>query len=118
MIYHRPSWVGFMLWLRYAFLSGKILMSQKEVIFKHLESPGTKAYTINEAKMLLNRTGFVKMQISVKLSPGDLLTIKARSQYQGFIYKVIWKIYPRWLVKLLGDRWGGCMLIEAKKPLN
>ncbi|MEW5945636.1 MAG: class I SAM-dependent methyltransferase [bacterium] len=116
MLYHRPSWTGFMLWLRYALFTGRITLSQREVALRNLESPGTKMYTIDEAKALLNKSGFVGMHFLSKLSPGDTLSIKPSNKFQGFAYKVIWKIYPRWLVRLLGDRLGLYLLIEAKKP--
>lgn len=118
MIYHTPSWIGFMLWLRYALFSGRITMSQKDVAFRYLESPGTKMYTIGEAKMLLNRAGFTDASYTTKLSSGDTLSVKPSSKYQALVYKVMWRIYPRWLVRLLGDRLGLYMLIEGKKPLK
>lgn len=116
MIYHEPSWVTIMLWLRYGFFAGKISTTQKEVAFKYLESPGTKIYTIYEATALVKSAGFVDINCSTKLSSGDTLLIKPSCKYRSFLYKVIWKIYPRWLVKLFGDSLGLVLLVEAKKP--
>lgn len=115
MIYHSPSWTGIMLWLRYALLKGKITMSQKEISFQHLESPGTKLYTLDEAKELIKNAGFSDARFTLKLAPGDILNIKPSAKYQGMLYKIIWKIYPRRMIKLLGNRLGLFLLIEAKK---
>lgn len=116
MVYHVPSWTGFMLWVRYGLFKLKPWQSQKQAIFHHLESPGTKAYTNSEAAKLLNDIGFEIDDIQSKLCPGDRLDHKPSQKYQGIFYQVVWKIYPRWLVSLLGDRFGLNLLIKARKP--
>ena len=118
MIYHVPSWTGILLYVQHALLRGKLNMSMKEVIFSHLESPGTKAYTVQEAKDFLIRSGFARIQIDTKLGPGDLLTIKPSDKYQSSVFKLIWQFYPRWLVRLIGDRYGLNLLIDATKPAS
>src|SRR5207253_3046892 len=45
MIYHIPSWTGYMLWIRYALLRGRPFSSVKKTVFHHLVSTGTKVYT-------------------------------------------------------------------------
>jgi ubiquinone/menaquinone biosynthesis C-methylase UbiE len=52
MIYSTYSLVGFMLWARYALLRLRPLTSLADIYAKFLESPGTKAYTVAEAKKL------------------------------------------------------------------
>jgi len=116
MIYHVPSWSGFMLYLRCGLARGKFTMTMKEAIFTDMESPGTKAYTLREARDLIVGAGFEKIRASVKLGPGDLLTIKPGEKYDSPVFRMIWRIYPRWLVRLLGDRFGLSQLIEAEKP--
>jgi hypothetical protein len=116
MIYHVPSWGGLMLYLRCGVARGNFGSTMKEAIFSDLESPGTKAYTLEEARELLVEAGFEKISASSKLSPGDLLTVKPSKKYGSPIYKLIWRFYPRWLVRLMGDRYGLELLIEAKKP--
>jgi len=118
MIYHVPSWGGLMLYLRWGLARGKPGMTLKEAIFCSLESPGTKAYSLDEAQDLLQETGFEQIQLSLKLSPGDLLTIKPSKKYASPVFKLIWRIYPRWLVRLLGERYGLSLLIEARKPAS
>lgn len=116
MIYHTPSWTCWLLWVRHALLKFKPFMSPRQCVYKYLESPGTKAYTIAEAKNLFAAAGFTAINIRTELSPGDLLTIKASQRYQGALYRVIWGLYPRWLVRATGRRWGLYMLITAQKP--
>ncbi len=116
MIYHLPSWTGFLLWIQHCLLKGRPWKSPSYALFHHLESPGTKAYTISQAHTLLKKIGFENIHLETKLCAGDLLLNKPSKKYQGLIYKLIWKLYPRWLVKLLGDRFGLELLITAKKP--
>ena len=115
MIYHVPSWGGLMLYLRCGLARGKFSMTMKEAIFSDLESPGTKAYTLDEARNLVAEAGFEKIRASTKLCPGDLLTIKPSEKYDSAMYRTFWRIYPRWLVRLIGDRYGLDLLIVAAK---
>lgn len=117
MIYHVPSWGGLMLYIRFGLACGKPGMTMKQAIFSGLESPGTKAYTLEEARGLVSGVGFEEIRTSAKLAPGDLLTIKPSNNYRSQIYKLIWRTYPRWLVRRIGDRYGLTLLIEARKPL-
>jgi ubiquinone/menaquinone biosynthesis C-methylase UbiE len=115
MIYHVPSWCGFMLYLQHGLLRGNWRMTMKEALYAYLESPGTKAYTLAEARALLSAAGFVTIKVSSKLSFGDLLMVEPSAKYRSPIFKLAWRIYPRWLVRLLGDRYGLGLLIEASK---
>ena len=54
MIYHRRSLVGFMLWCRYALLAGRPWRSLNSIFANHMESPGTKAYSVAEARDLFS----------------------------------------------------------------
>ncbi len=116
MVYHVPSWTGWLLWVLHCLAKGKPWQSPRKAIFDHLESPGTKAYTIKEAKQLFHNAGFLVTQVTPKLGPGDLLDIKLSKKYESPIFKILQKLYPKWLVRLLGDRFGLNLLIQAKKP--
>jgi ubiquinone/menaquinone biosynthesis C-methylase UbiE len=118
MIYHVPSWSGLMLYLQHAFLHGKFRVTMKDVMFDHLESPGTKAYSLEEVENMLSEIGFSEIKLSTKLAPGDLLTIKPSAKYQSAFFKFIWRVYPRWLVRLIGDKYGSNLLISAIKPVD
>ena len=82
MIYHMPSWVGLLLWIQHCLLKARPCLSMKHATFNHLESPGTKSYTIREAREMLRAAGFFDEQHSTKLSPGDLLTMKPSAKYR------------------------------------
>jgi len=113
MIYHHPSLTGFMLWLRYGFLRGKSL---RQSVYDHLESPGTKSYTQNEARALLQ--GFERVELRQAFSPGDLLLNEPSARFQGVAYRIIWRLYPRFLVRMLGEKLGLFVLISARKPVS
>lgn len=116
MVYHVPSWSGWMIWLLHGPLRGRPLRSVKDAIFEHLESPGTKAYTLGEADALLRGAGFEPPRLATRLNPGDLLDIRPSEKYRHPLYRWVWRLYPRWLVRALGDRFGLNLLIEAHKP--
>lgn len=50
MLYARRSWVALGLWVRYALLVGRPARRVRDVIASHMESAGTKAYTMREAQ--------------------------------------------------------------------
>lgn len=110
MVYHHPSITGAMLWLRYGLFRGK---SPRRSVFDHLESPGTKTYTRQEALQLLD--GFRDVEMRVVFSPGDLLLHQPSARFQSGFYRLIWKFFPRALVRTFGRRWGLFLLITATK---
>lgn len=118
MVYHVPSVTGWLLWVRYCFLTGKWFKTPRDAIYEHMESFGTKAYTVSEMRSLLERLEFVNIKVYTKLIFGDLLLNKRSDKYQSPIYGLIWKLYPRWLVRALGDRYGFFLFIEAQKDAS
>ncbi|MGI4850779.1 MAG: class I SAM-dependent methyltransferase [Janthinobacterium lividum] len=113
MIYHKKSIVGFMLWLRYGLAAGKPFISWDYLYSNYLESPGTKAYSIQEAKKLFQ--SFANVNISTVLTHGDLLTSQAGQKHESFILDIMRLIWPRKLIKKLFSKNGLFMLIEAYK---
>jgi SAM-dependent methyltransferase len=111
MIYHHASLTGLMLWLRYGCLRN---LSLRETVRDHLESPGTNSYTIDESRALLE--GFEQIKFRQEFSPGDLLLNEPSSRFQGSLYRMIWNLYPRPLVRLFGRKLGLFLLISARKP--
>jgi ubiquinone/menaquinone biosynthesis C-methylase UbiE len=111
MIYHHPSLTGFMLWLRYGWLRDKSL---RQSVHDHLESPGTKSYTQEEARAMLQ--GFEGVDFRQAFSPGDLLLNEPSARFQGLVYRIIWRLYPRFLIRIFGDKWGLFLLVSARKP--
>ncbi len=116
MVYHVSSWTAWLLWLRHGLWVGRPFAGLKELISRHLESPGTKAYTSAEISRLLSHIGFEDIHLEVKLGPSDLLKIELSHKYKSMIYRIAKLIYPSWLVKALGDRYGLLLLIKATKP--
>lgn len=116
MIYHAPSWVGWQLYLLHGLARGKPFKSVREICSDHLESPGTKVYSRAEARTMVEAIGFRDVTIGTLLAPGDLLTIKLSGKYQSPVFRLIQACYPRWLIRMLGHRFGLNLTIVATKP--
>ncbi len=115
MIYHRHSLLGYMLWFRYGLLSGKPLRKLEDVYAKHLESPGTKAYTKNEVREMFS--GFENLSVNVQLTHADLLSSPAGQRHMGWLLSTARRFWPRWALKRVCRRMGLFMLLKANKPL-
>jgi ubiquinone/menaquinone biosynthesis C-methylase UbiE len=113
MIYHRWSLVGYMLWIRYALLRLRPWMTLTEVYAGYLESPGTKAYTTEEAKRMFE--AFSAVQIRTVLTHGDLLESAAGQRHGGALLSLARRIWPRGLLRRFAGAHGLFMLIRAVK---
>ena len=113
MIYHKYSMVGYMLWVRYGLLGMKPWTSFEEIYARHLESPGTKAYSLSDAKKLAS--GFSSVSVSSRLSFGDLLEGGVGQRHGGFFLAAAKSLFPRTFVKRFLPKHGLCLLIEARK---
>jgi SAM-dependent methyltransferase len=113
MIYHHPSLVGLMLWSVHCAGKLKPWKSPRWAVFQYLESPGTKAYSIGEARELFGAFG--EVSIRTQLSHGDLLQMRPGPRYQRGLYRTLWRLYPRSVLKLVGNRLGTGLLVEATK---
>ncbi len=113
MIYHKYSLVGFMLWVRYALLGLRPWLSLKEIYARYLESPGTKAYSVTQARQLF--AVFSEVKIRTVLTHGDLLESMAGQRHQGMLLSLARKIWPRTLLKRFFPGLGLFMLIEVRK---
>lgn len=115
MIYHRNSPVGWMLWTRYALLRGKPWIGLDEIYAHHLESPGTKAFSVREARILF--IGAAEVKTTVKLCMGDLLDGEVGQRHRGLLLTVAKSLWPRWLIKSLGKYFdfGLGLMIEVRK---
>jgi ubiquinone/menaquinone biosynthesis C-methylase UbiE len=112
MIYHRPSIVGLMLWARYGLAAGHPTRSLTDIYAHHLESPGTKGYTVAEARRLVAPFGACKIRTTVSF--GDLLLGEAGQQHTGLGLTIAKRFWPRLLISRL-PALGLLLLIEAKK---
>lgn len=113
MIYHSHSMVGLMLWLRYGLLRLKPFTPLREIYSKYLESPGTKAYTVAEARELFS--AFRRVRIKTVLTHGDLLSSGAGQRHQGALLSIARVVWPRWFIRRFLPKRGLFMLIEAEK---
>lgn len=113
MIYHKRSIVGLMLWIKYALLAGRPGRTLADVYANHLESPGTKAYSQDEARRLF--ASFSTCASRSRLCIGDLLVGEVGQRHRGAVLSIAKKLWPRWLVRRLFPQSGLYLLIEARK---
>ena len=113
MIYNKYSLVGFMLWIRYSMFTLNFSITLDEIYSKYLESPGTKAYTKNQAFELFKK--FKEVKIKTVLTHADLLSSKAGQRHEGFILSVARILYPRFIIKIIFKNFGLFMIINAVK---
>lgn len=100
MLYHRYSWLAFKVYLQYGILGLKPFTSLTRLIANHVESQGTKAYTIKEVRGLFS--AFYNLEVHPILTPYD--TIKSKGIFP-----------PSLLAHLFGDRLGWFILITGRK---
>lgn len=113
MIYQKWSLVGMMLWLRYGLLGMAPRTALREIYAKYVESPGTQAFTIEEARRFF--AGFGRARFEVVLSQGDLFTASAGQRHQGPLLEIARAVWPRWLIKRLFRNRGLFLMIEAER---
>lgn len=106
MIYNRHSLHTFYRWGRYALLRGKPWMSFAQVLYHHMESEGTKGYTLEEARQMMGSLPLEDIKVSAPINRYDLLYNKpwpARAAARG-------------LASILGhERCGFFMTLQATK---
>jgi hypothetical protein len=113
MIYHKYSLIGFMLWARYGVLARRPLRGLNDIYSRHLESPGTKAYTVRQAREMCSV--FREVRVWSQLSFGDLLEGAVGQRHSGVLLTLAKSLWPRSLIKLLFRRCGNALLLEATK---
>lgn len=113
MIYHKWSLVGLMLWVRYAGLRLRPWTSLAAIYSQYLESPGTKAYSVAEARKLFRE--FTDVCITIRLGHGDLLESEAGQRHKGVLLSMARALWPRPMLRALCSSLGLFMLIEARK---
>ena len=69
MLYNRHSLVAYKLWVRHALLAGRPWRGLAEVVWHHMESQGTKAYTLAELHALFS--GFRQRVLTPIVTPYD-----------------------------------------------
>lgn len=113
MLYHKYSFVGYMLWLRYALLRFKPWLSLHYIYHNYLEAKGTQAFTTEEALSFFGN--FKSVDIEINLSHGDLLSSEAGQRHRGILLTIARKIWPRSIIKRFFPGHGLFMKIRAVK---
>lgn len=113
MIYHTWSMIGLMLWIRYGLLCLRPWRSLTSLYAEYLESPGTKAYSVAEARRLFQ--DFRDVKIHTVLTHGDLLSSDAGQRHRGLLLTVARRVWPRWLIERIVPWAGLFMLVEGRK---
>lgn len=93
MLYGRRSVVAWKLWIRHGLLKGRPWRSLRDVVWHHMESVGTKAYTEAEIRDLFGE--FAKVETIPWLTPYDR--------------------WPRWLSRFYPDDWGWFIGLRCRK---
>jgi hypothetical protein len=95
MMYGRHSLVAVRLWITHALLKGRPFRSVRDVVWNHMESLGTKAYTHAELKTMFR----VFREI-------EILPILTKYDIAG---------WPNWLTRFIPKDWGWFIGITAIK---
>jgi len=95
MMYGRYSLAALKMWVSYALLKGKPWRSFADVIWNHMESIGTKAYTVPELRKLFSSFDhFEGKPITTPAELGD---------------------FPKWVVRFIPSSWGFFISLKAQK---
>lgn len=100
MLYHRRSLLALQCYLRYGLGMLRPFAPISELIAKHIESPGTKAFTYSEARDLFR--SFLRVEIRPVATVYDLRLGRRR-------------FAPRWMVRMIPNQLGWFFLIRGVK---
>ena len=118
MVYSDFSSTGLMLWILHGFLKFKFFLSQEEIVFKYLESPGTKCYSNKEFKKILEGFSLDVKTIKKYAGSGDLLSMPPSKKYKdNNLFKIAKKLIPRFLIKKFENHFGIFLTANAIKKL-
>jgi ubiquinone/menaquinone biosynthesis C-methylase UbiE len=113
MVYHLGGVVCWLVWIIHCLLGLHPWRSRRWAVSQYLESPGTKAYSVREARALF--ADFAAVAVRTQLSQGDLVLMRPSEKYRKWYHKLAYLLYPRWAIRLIGDRFGTDLLIRAIK---
>jgi len=100
MLYHRRSLVALQCYLRYGVGGFRPFTGLRDLIGTHIESPGTKAFTVAELGFLFRN--FRKVEIRPTVTAYDVRFGRRR-------------FAPRWLLRLVPHGLGWFALVRAQK---
>lgn len=120
MVYSDFSACGAMLWAVHGLLKGRPLTSQREIIYRHLESPETKSYGTEEFRGVLAGCGFEVERLWKRAGSGDLLLMPPSAKYRGGLKELAFRtaraLYPRGVVRRFQNRLGMALNFVARTP--
>ncbi len=118
MVYSNFNIVGLILYFYKLFTEFKIFSYQEDLIYNHLESPGTKSYSTKEIYKILHSFGFKNIIVNQKIGNGDLLNFPPSHKYSNnLFFKILSFIYPRFIIKKMNFL-GLLLLIDFNMPLE
>ena len=88
-------------------------LTPSEIYSRYLESPETKAYSVDEAKALFSSLS--RVSIRTVLTHGDLLESAAGQRHEGVALDLARKVWLRTLIRRFFPNSGLFMLINAVK---
>jgi hypothetical protein len=92
---------------------GRPFRALSDIYAEHLESPGTKAYSVQEAAEMFRQ--FAHVEFRTQLSFGDLLQGSVGQRHAGLLLTAAKTLWPRWFIKRFLQNHGLQLMIEAKK---
>ena len=95
MLYSRHSWVAYGLWAKHGLLKGRPQRSLADVLAHHMESEGTKGYTVRELRGLF--AGLEDLRVDKVSTPYD-------------------HAWAGPLARLAGNRLGWFSVVRGRKP--
>ena len=101
MVYNLRSLLVLQAWLFYGLLKAKPFSTARNLVANHVESPGTKAYTKDEATRLFG--GFERVEIESVVTSYDLRIGRRR-------------FFPSWVRKVVPSRFGWFTIVRGLKP--
>jgi SAM-dependent methyltransferase len=113
MLYHREGMVFLLGWMLHKAKRGRQSHSLDAFIASNVESPGTRAYSVDGARRLFSR--FESCRVVPTLTHADLLEGDVGRRHRGRLLTFAKRIWPRRLIRQLPGRFGSDLLIEATK---
>ncbi|HET7233533.1 MAG TPA: class I SAM-dependent methyltransferase [Longimicrobium sp.] len=95
MLYGRHSLVALRVWMRHALLRGRPWRSLARVVGEHVESPGTRAYTVRELRALFD--AFAEARVWPVLTEYDVRRV------------------PRFVARWIPQELGWFLVVDARK---